>query len=78
MSMEVVLDRICNNDGCSSVRGVITMEINIKCVVRNFNVASRGEVRFRNQHDICSLGLYVGFDFCSMLGEPIGVPSHYF
>ena len=73
-----MFDTIFNNDCGSSVCSTIGMLCVVYCVVRDFNVASRGEMCFRNQHDVRFLVLYEGFDFCSMLDEPIGIPQHYF
>jgi hypothetical protein len=72
--MEVMFDTIFNNNCSPSERGVVGILGGIYYVVWNFNVASRGEMRLRNQHKVYILGLYVGFDFRSMLGEPISIP----
>ena len=72
--VEVMFDDIFKNDCVSSVCGTIGMLCVVYCVFWNFNVAFRGEMLFRNQHDVFFLVLYVGFDFCSMLGKPSRIP----
>ena len=72
MPMEVMFDAIFNNDCGSSVCSTIGMLCVVYCVLWNFNVAC-GEMCFRNHYDVCVLVLYVDFDFCSMLGEPISI-----
>jgi len=63
-----------NNNCVSPVCSTIGMLCVVYCVVWDFNVDSRGEMCFRNEHDVCFLVLYEGFNFCSLLGEPISIP----
>jgi hypothetical protein len=72
--MEVMFDTVFNNNCSPSVCSAVGILGGIYCVVWNLNVASRGEMRLKNQHNVYILGLYVGFDFRSMLGEPISIP----
>ena len=74
VSMEATFNAIFNNDCRSFVGSTIGVFCVVYCIVRDFNVASRGEMCFRNLHDARFLVVFEGFDFCRMLGEPIGIP----
>ena len=76
--MKKMFDAIFDNDCVSSVGSTIGKWCVVYCVPRDVDVTFFSEMCFWNQQDICLLMLYLGFDFFSMLGEPISIPQHYF
>jgi hypothetical protein len=69
-----MFDAISNNDCGSSVCSTVRKLCVLYWVVGNFDVTFLSEMYSRNQHDIYFLIVCVGFDFFSMLGEPVSIP----
>ena len=65
------------DDCCAAVCSSVRVLCVISSVVGEFEVVPRGEVRFRYEHDIDLLGLYILFNFFCMLGESDGIPYNY-